>query len=764
MNTSKIIIVVLTTTALFAQIEGVVRNAETGIPIANVNIFSGEIGTVSDGEGRFQLDIAPGSRIVFAHIAYKKIRTQAQAGFWEVTMIANVLLGSKVVVRSGLSNEELQKSTTSVTVLDALMLSNKEGSHFQSIINDIPNLNWAGGTSRPRYFQIRGIGERSHYFSGGPPNFSVGFIMDDIDLSGIGMAGLLFDLDQVEVFKGPQSSVFGPNALAGLISLRSATPVQSFKGAVHLGGGTYATRRINTMINVPLTDRIALRAAYSSNYVDGFRTNVFLKETDTNQRKESLLREKLFIRATDNVNLTFTVMNAVLDNGYDAWATDNNEDLITYSNDRGQDSQRTNAFSLRTNVRYNDLYTTLILSKSETEMVHSYDGDWGNDTFWALPPYNFDPNVEGYRYEFFDRTDRTRETTTLEARFAYKEFILGLYQKQLTETDAASGWLHGGIATQATSDFDLNTSAIYSQYEFWLDEKIKFLGNIRYEKTELKYTGTTFIDTSLTVKRDVTQPTIGAKGVMQYVLSKKLNAYASVARGYKSGGVNQHPYLAEANRIYDPETIMNFEIGLRHYTDNSMARLTAFTAKREDQQVSISAQQHAGDPNSFYYFTANATRGTIGGVEFEGKYRMNSALKFTAAMGIINSRVDAFYFDSDSVGDRELAHAPNVSYSISMDYKLPAGFFANLNLSGKDKFYFSDSHDERSEPYHLLNGHLGYRRGRWSLKVWGQNIFDTRYAVRGFYFGLEPPDYTDKLYVQWGDPARVGITVKYTID
>ena len=92
------------------------------------------------------------------------------------------------------------------------------------MIKRVSNLNWAGGTSRPRYFQLRGIGERSQYFGEGPPNFSVGYVLDDIDLSGLGMVGQLIDIDQIEVFKGPQSSVFGSNAIGGVISLRSGKP------------------------------------------------------------------------------------------------------------------------------------------------------------------------------------------------------------------------------------------------------------------------------------------------------------------------------------------------------------------------------------------------------------------------------------------------------------------------------------------------------------------------------------------------------------
>ena len=86
----------------------------------------------------------------------------------------------------------------------------------------MPGLSWASGTSRPRYFQMRGIGETEQYQ--GAPNPSVGFLIDDIDFSGVGMPATLFDLDRVEVLRGPSGTVYGANALAGLISVRSRDP------------------------------------------------------------------------------------------------------------------------------------------------------------------------------------------------------------------------------------------------------------------------------------------------------------------------------------------------------------------------------------------------------------------------------------------------------------------------------------------------------------------------------------------------------------
>ncbi len=88
----------------------------------------------------------------------------------------------------------------SVSVLDATTLREAGQQHLEDVLALVPNLNWAGDTSRPRYFQIRGIGELEQYQ--GAPNPSVGLLIDDIDFSGLGGAATLFDVDHIEVLRG----------------------------------------------------------------------------------------------------------------------------------------------------------------------------------------------------------------------------------------------------------------------------------------------------------------------------------------------------------------------------------------------------------------------------------------------------------------------------------------------------------------------------------------------------------------------------------
>src|ERR1700686_2422611 len=145
----------------------------------------------------------------------------------------------EIVVTAGLratSGAELPQRGT-VLGLDTLRPA---GVHrFEDVLGLIPDLNWAAGTSRPRFFQLRGIGEVEQYQ--GAPNPSVGFLIDDIDFSGVGMPATLFDTRQIEVLRGPQGTAYGANALAGLISVRTVDPGSEFELTSEVRGADYET-------------------------------------------------------------------------------------------------------------------------------------------------------------------------------------------------------------------------------------------------------------------------------------------------------------------------------------------------------------------------------------------------------------------------------------------------------------------------------------------------------------------------------------------
>ena len=757
---------------LIAQITGIVTDKKSGEPILGVNVVAGEKGTFTNERGEFQLDVPRGIKLEFSHIGYQTQTIIAHTNM-SVAMVEAVIMSKEIIVRAGLSDESLQKVASSVTVITGDYVRETGADHFQFLTDQIPNLNWAGGTSRPRYFQIRGIGERSHYFGEGPPNFSVGFVLDDMDLSGLGMVGLLCDIDQIEIFKGPQSSVYGPNAMAGLISLKSTDPTDHFEMRTSTSFGSDNHYGGSSVMNVQFMKNMKLRLGGVNNYSDGFRENVTQSVTHTNKREESFSRMKLSYDPNNQLSILATLIYTKLENGYDAWAPDNNTDFKTYSNDKGEDSQRTYGYSLRANFEASEnLSITSITSFTETDLVHAYDGDWADSSYWH-ENHGFDPAVEGWAYEFYDKNERNRANLSQEIRLSMGSIILGGYFKHLIEQDEAKGYLFGGVATDAISHYDFQATAGYAQYGLDLTSSLKLKANVRFENNSIIYDGSSqgfndywekiFLPP---IHFNIDHSMLGYRAALHYLKDEYTSFYGSVSQGYKSGGVNQQPYLSDISRPYEPEFIQNFEIGLKHAIDKYRTQLSVFYGQRKDQQVSVSSQQVEGDPNSFLYYTGNAGSGTIQGFEWENMLNVSSNLSMDASLGYLKTWVDKFiYFASEGMetsgGDREAAMSPVITGSLRLNYSNDSGIFGSVRSSYKSGYFYSDSHNEKAEPYTLTNLALGKSFGKTTTTIWIRNAFDERFTTRGFYFGLIPPDYPDQLWKSYGDPRQIGVSMDY---
>ena len=141
----------------------------------------------------------------------------------------------EIIVTADFRERSVAEVPLSITVLDRAMIEQAAVQHFEELIYTLPNINWSGDGNRARFFQIRGVGELEQYE--GAPNPSVGFLIDDIDFSGIGTVATLFDIQQIEVLRGPQGSRYGANALAGLIFVQSVDPTDEWTGMARLTAG-----------------------------------------------------------------------------------------------------------------------------------------------------------------------------------------------------------------------------------------------------------------------------------------------------------------------------------------------------------------------------------------------------------------------------------------------------------------------------------------------------------------------------------------------
>ena len=254
---------------------------------------------------------------------------------------------STQTVQADFRKTDVQQIPEAVTLVGSEQIEARSAQHLEQILSFAPNVNFASGASRGRYYQIRGIGERSQFVD--PVNPSVGLVIDGIDMTGLGAAATLFDVQQVEILRGPQGTRFGANALAGMINIRSNDPTQNSEGYISAKAGNYDSYGLGGAVSGSLTDDLQGRLAVHTYQSDGYMDNTYLKRDDTNNVDEVIARGKLAFELSDDTTLGMTYLYADIDNGYDAFSLDNTR--TTYSDDPGVDTQDTNALALSLDSR-----------------------------------------------------------------------------------------------------------------------------------------------------------------------------------------------------------------------------------------------------------------------------------------------------------------------------------------------------------------------------------------------------------------------------
>jgi outer membrane receptor protein involved in Fe transport len=676
----------------------------------------------------------------------------------------------EIVVTADFRESRIEELPVSVTVLDRAELRATAQQHFEEAIRSVPNLNLSGEGSRARYFQLRGVGELEQYE--GAPNPSIGFIVDDVDFSGLGSVGTLFDIDRVEVLRGPQGTRYGANALGGLVYMRSQAPSGALTANVEATAGSDGTDALGAAFGGPLGDTLGFRASAQTYRSNGFRDNVFLGRDDTYGRDELTARGKLAWRPRDGVQVDFTGLYVDVDNGYDAWAIDNGFD--THSDDPGRDAQQSAAASARVAAELERVDIVSITGFADTDAVYSFDADWGNAGYWAP-----------YVYDYVTTNDRERQTASQEVRVLSKpgailggrgEWLFGVYALDLDErNDHLDVGVYDDDAfcdpceldNPVVSRYDATNVAVFGQLTIDLTDRLELTTGIRWEQRSAEYADTNA--NAFSPDDDM----LGGELAFDWLFAERRSAYLRFARGYKAGGFNvslagvdfgaiDNGVVSAENIEFDAESLASIEAGIRATSADGRLRadVGVFVARRDDQQIKVPLQLRLGDPSSFLFVTANSERGEHHGVEATVDWQATQRLELSAAAGLLRAEIDEFSLFPTLVG-REQAHAPRYTYSLGAAYTTPSGWWARVDLSGMDEFFFDYGHDQESQAYGLANVSVGREWDAWSVKLWVRNLLDEDYAVRGFYFGNEPPDFPPTLYTRLGDPRHYGVTVSY---
>ena len=664
----------------------------------------------------------------------------------------------EVLVSADAVAQDLTASLANKTKLGSQQLSAASIQNFQDSLDTIPDLNWSGGTSRPRFLQIRGIGELEQYE--GAPNSAVAFLVDDFDLSGLGSASSLFDIEEVNVLRGPQGFGFGPSALAGLVQLRSADPSSVFLSHGEVSAGNDGMYSAGAAISGPVAPNdptLLYRVAVSDHYSEGFRDNRYLYRNDTNQRDEITGRAKLRWIPTSQFSLDLNLLHFDAENGYDAFAIDNS--LHTQSDRPGVDELATDGAALKAGLNLENRLSLIDTATiTQTDSTYGFDGDWGNNPFWG----EFAP------YDYFSFTKREREVFSNELRLLTtpsegalgKEwnFLGGIYQQRLSENSANQEFSDNLEFDRLESDFVSKINAAFGAIEAPLAPRNSLTLGLRAENRVSEYSDSK--DANFSPDENMWGALFGFK----HALSETQLLTASISRGYKGGGYNTGANVPRDKLQFDAEHLWNFELGTQGawLEEKLKGSLSLFYTLRREQQVKTALQDNPSDPLSFTYVTDNAARGRNIGSEAELNWQALPRLNLFGRGALLDAEFEDFSYLERSLDGRDQSHAPNWQYAAGVRLNFTEKLWWQSEVDGKDAFYFDDSHDQRSKRYAIFNSTLAYEFGALRLSLWARNLFNQLYAVRGFYFGDEPPDFPNKLYVQRGDSRQFGLTVSYT--
>jgi len=667
-------------------------------------------------------------------------------------------------VTADLWESPLDRIPASVTVLDDAALRAGAVRHFADLADQIPNLTWTGGTSRPRYFQIRGIGENSQY-EGETPDSSVRFLVDDLDFTGLGTLGGTFDVRQVEVLRGPQAGAFGANAAGGLIRLVTNAPTPFWSGQIEASAGGDHLRAGSFAVGGPLLaatpEKFMARLAVHQSTSDGFRRNVTLNR-DTNARDEFTARLRLTWNATPAWRWDGALLFSKVNNGFDEFALDNNG-RRTFSDQPGRDEQESLAGSLRgafTGLAGARL--TSVTSATAVDSIYSYDDDWTAASYQGFSDLRRERAV-------FSQELRLDSTLTRDALGWIDRWTLGAFFSRTDEDSVYTNEDPGNLRGLRTN-YEAANTALFGQVAHDLGARTRLIVGLRAEFLELEGRGTrtrfrkargTF-DPAATFQPAFDDTLLGGKITLEHDLGDRHLAFASVTRGYKGGGINIDARISPpADPLtYDTEYLWNTEVGVRgHWLGRRLVgEFTAFLLRRHDTQV----RDSAGFGGSYRFFTDNANRARVHGLEASGSFALTPQWSLHGSLARTESSLNRFVLaNGNAGGGRRLANTPRHGYTLGTRFRAAAGFFANAELVGRAQQFDSNNQNESRRAFRVVNASLGYAWRAWTFTLWGRNVFDERYEKRVFFFGNEDPDYSETRYEDRADPRQIGVTVGY---
>lgn len=705
----------------------------------------------------------------------------------------------EIIVTASRRESRLQDVPTAISAIGGEQLERGRVLDLGSLASSVPSFSMTEGSGLAKELSIRGVTSVRIVDASAEP--SVGVFVDEIYVSRNGSAFTdFYDLERIEVIRGPQGVLLGKNVVGGAISVITAKPKFDNQGSATVSLGNYNSVKTSGFITGPLTDTLAARFAFQTRNRSGYGENIVLG-SDVDDLKSYQARAELLYRAQDSdFQALFTADYGSTENN-GAAARHLTDDPFTAGTGALAAYRVANGIGPRQATSPQPEYVRTIGRGTSLRI------DWGvfeGAKLTAITGYRNSKGDVGYNqlgiasppglvdtyYAYVERPETFSQEIRLvsdqpDSRF---DWIVGAYHQRdnvtrfdsnVATTNTAIAALDGTFLYENRAK--LKTYAIFGQVGFEFTDQLKLTAGVRYTKDDkggqrsakcledagngapdgvcvaaLALAGGQSFATAYGQKWDALTP----QAILEYRPNEQVMFYASAAKGFKGGGWDHIPAtLAGARISYDPEKVTNYEIGVKSDLLDRRLRLNvaAFSMDYKDLQV----QQLVVE--CLCTVTSNAGTAKIRGVEVETAFAVTDGLRLFASGSLLDAKYDKFVDSSglDFSGNR-IQRSPKYKYDIGATYEFGMGswedaFSAQVNYTREGKIFWTPNNTISRGSYDLLNASLRVQPpgAPWSVTVWGKNLNDTLYSVASQTFFGDLMNY-------YAPPRTYGVDLTYS--
>lgn len=783
-------IFLLVTIPMFSQsINGVVTATDgTPIPNAHIDILNSDQGTITNTKGVFVLPLREKLfRIVISKLGYTTrtmtiIPDQISQGV-EVVLEKTTTSLEEIVITAQKREQTIIETPLAVSSLSGKKVNEMRAWDFTTLNGVVPNYTYHElGVGFQQVQVIRGV----QVFSENPAVATYIDGVNSIDILANGVQ--LSEIERIEVLRGPQGTLFGRNAMGGVVNVLTKKPTNKTSGFAEVNLGNRNTQRYVVGIKTPIIKNtlfLGVDGMYTSKH--GFLRNdtsqTLLQNTAIDGHRvgdEESFYTNLFLKWLPGTKFsaTFNIKQQMDISDASAFFTTVSDEKIAlanpdkiYLNRIGEHKRNLVNTSLALKF-YGSDFTVSSISAYQRVGLEFKDIESGG--FYA----SFDGKKIGAPLD-------PQQVFSQEIRIDSKEngspiqYTMGVYGFTQQAFSPASNFatedpvnLPGGYIIMKNEQDNFGIAA-FGQASYSMTEKIKMTGGIRYDFEKRKsayntlgdllFVGETIIENNPLVKKEGEFSAISPKVALSYIPGKEMTLYASYTKGFRAGGINGLNVPEIDKETYDPEYSDNYEVGYkaRFVNKKIYVSATSFLINWKDLQFSnlvaplTFAIENVGDARSM-------------GIELEASaipvkgWQLDVSLGYndTEYQGFLLRRIDPVTFveiEEQLEGNR-LSNAPKTTLFIASQYTFPINR-KNLTLRGEFRnigTYYTDIQNTlEQENYSLFNARLSYESNELDIAVWGQNLFDKRYIAYG------TPDTSFGRSTNMAAPRSIGITCRY---